>query len=67
MIETIKRELENLAHTVNDIESSIISSSISMKGFTDLAERVTNRIEIIKTRIDFLTKEIGRIEDDQNT
>ena len=67
MIENIKRELENLAHTLNDLESSIHSSRISIKGFTDLADRVENRMDILKTRIDFLTKEIGRIDDEKNT
>ncbi len=65
-METLKKELENLAHTLNDIQTSIKCSEELIEGHVNLVGRLVPRMEVLKTRIDQLTIKIGKATSNEN-
>jgi len=55
MNDIFKKEIENLAHTLNDIRTVIECSKLLLKEHKNLVNRLEPRIDVLQTRIDFLT------------
>ena len=63
MIDILKKEIENLSHTLNDVRASIECSKILIEGHNALLTRLEPRVESYQTRIDFLTIEMGKLSE----
>ena len=66
-MESLRKELKNLSHTLNDINTSVECSKKLIEGHIELVKRLEPRMEVLKTRIDFLTIELGRYEDEKSS
>ena len=61
-MEEIRRELDNLAHTLNDIHSTIKCSERLLAGHVALVESLKKRMDPLQTRMDMLAIQIGEKE-----
>ena len=59
-METLAKELENLAHTLNDIKTSIKCSELLIKSHIELIERLNPRVQLLEGRVDSLAIKIGK-------
>lgn len=67
MKQSLEKEIENLSHTLNDVNTSLKCSKKLLEGHSDLVKRLEPRIEDLKMRIDRLTIEFGDLKNEKTT